>query len=408
MTRGWCFFLLAAALGWAPGARAQIDPVQRELIQLGYNQPLESRGPLAAYAFYYLNQPQFLRNSNLTLRLAVAPVYLDAEVGIRGALGAHTDLGVGLAGGGFADSYSEVRGGRYEREESFLGHGGMISSSLYHRFNPDARMPLHGVLRGGVHYSTYQDDSQTAERFRVPGDQVDFRVRAGLRLGGVEPVMMPELAAELSVWYDGDFRAHANRYGFAGDRAVNHVSHLFWARALLNYTTRGWKQNFGVSLTTGTGLDLDRFSAYRLGGTLPLVAEFPLSLPGYYHQELSAKSFALLNGSYNLPLDSRQRWLVNFTGSTAWVDYLDGLDQRGRWNSGVGGGLLFRSPSESWLVGLGYGYGFNAIRNGERGAQSLLFLLQFDWGRTRQRLYNRDDDIGRTRGLDAILRNIFR
>jgi hypothetical protein len=335
-------------------------------------------------------------------------VYLDSEVGFGNALGPHTDLAVGLAGGGFADSYSEVRGGKYERKESFLGHGGMLSSSLYHRFNPDARMPLHGVLRAGVHYSTYNSDSQTGDGFTVPEDLIDFRVRAGLRLGGVEPVMMPELAAELSVWYDGDFRANPNRYGFDGDRAVNHAAHLFWARALLKYTTRGWKQNFGVSLTTGTGLDVDRFSAYRLGGTLPLVAEFPLSLPGYYHQELSAKSFALLNGSYNLPLDSRQRWLVNFTGSTAWVDYLDGLEQHGRWNSGVGGGLLFRSPSESWLVGLGYGYGFNAIRKGERGAQSLLFLLQFDWGRTRQRLYNPDDGIGRTRGLDTILRNIFR
>ncbi len=408
MTRGWRILVLAAALGWTSGAQAQIDPVQRELIQLGYNQPLEGRGPLAAYAFYYLNQPQYLRHSNLTLRLAVAPVYLDSELGFRGALGAHTDLGVGLAGGGFADSYSEVRGGSYERGESFLGHGGMVSSSLYHRFNPDARMPLHAVLRGGVHYSTYNGDSQTADTFLVPESQFDFRVRAGLRLGGVEPVMMPELAAELSVWYDGAFRANANRYGFAGDRAVNNASHLFWARALLNYTTREWKHNFGVSLTTGTGLDVDRFSAYRLGVTLPLVAEFPLSLPGYFHQELSAQSFALLNGNYNLPLDSRQRWLVNFTGSTAWVDYLHGLEQPGRWNSGVGGGLLFRSPSESWLVGVGYGYGFNAIRKGERGAQSLLFLLQFDWGRTRQRLYNPDDGIGRTRGLDTILRNIFR
>lgn len=400
--------LLAAALGWLPGARAQIDPVHRELVQLGYNQPLEGRGPIAAYAFYYLNRPAFLDHSNLTLRLAIAPVYLDSEFGLRGALGPHTDLGLGLAGGGFADSYAEVRAGKYEREESFLGHGGMISSSLYHRFNPDARMPLHGVLRGGVRYSTYNGDSSTDDAFAVPEDQVAFRVRAGLRLGGVEPVMMPALAAELSLWYDGDFRANPNRYGFADDREVHPASHLFWARALLNYTTRAWKHNFGISLTAGTGLDLDRFSAYRLGGTLPLVAEFPLSLPGYYHQELSARSFALLSGNYNVPLDRRQRFLLNLTGSTAWVDYLDGLEQSNRWNHGVGGGFLFRSPSESWLVGLGYGYGFNALRKGERGAQALMLLVQFDWGRTKQRLINPDDGIGRTRGLDTILRNIFR
>jgi hypothetical protein len=60
---------------------AQIDPVKRDLIQFGYNQPLEGRAPLAAYAYYYRNEPDFLR-TNMTLRLAVAPVYLDwlAEV----------------------------------------------------------------------------------------------------------------------------------------------------------------------------------------------------------------------------------------------------------------------------------------------------------------------------------------
>lgn len=399
--------VVATALGWTLGAGAQIDPTHRELVQLGYNQPLEGRGPLAAYAFYYMNRPEFLQRSNLTLRFALAPVYLDSELGIRGALSPNTDLGIGAAGGGFADSYSEVRRGKYERDESFLGHGGGAWSSLYHLFNPADRMPLHGVLRGGVRFSTYNGDSQTADNFEDPDDQISFRVRAGLRLGGSEPVLMPELAAELSVWYDGDFRAKPNRYGFSDDRAVNGAAHLFWARALLNYTPRESRHNFGVSLTAGTSVDADRLGAYRLGGTLPLVAEFPLSLPGYYHQELSAKSFALLNGYYNLPLDAKKRFLANVTGSTAWVDYLEGLAQSGRWNSGVGGGLLLRSPSGQWLVGIGYGYGFNAIRNGDRGAQSLMFLVQFDWGRTRERLFNPDDGV-RTRGLDTLLRNIFR
>ena len=59
-------------------------------------------------------------------------------------------------------------------------------------------------------------------------------------------------------------------------------------------------------------------------------------------------------------------------------------------------------------VGLGYGYGINAIRSSGRGAQSILFVLQFDWGRTRHRLVNPNDDVGRTRGLDTIFRNIFK
>ena len=88
---------------------AQLDPVRRDLLQLGYNQPLEGHAPFAGYAFFYHNQPDFLR-TNLTLRLAVAPVYLDSELGFVGGLGPNTDLGVGVAGGGFSDNYYEIRG----------------------------------------------------------------------------------------------------------------------------------------------------------------------------------------------------------------------------------------------------------------------------------------------------------
>jgi hypothetical protein len=409
MTRGWRLILaLALALGGIRGAQAQIDPTRRELVQIGYNQPLEGRGPLAAYAFYYLNRPDFLQSSNLTLRLAVAPVYMDSEVGIHGALGLNTDVGLGLAGGGFADSYSEVRQGKFEKGESFLGHSAETSASVYHLFNPASRIPLYGILRGAVHYSVYARDDNTKDTFELPEDQLFFKVRAGLRFGGREPVMMPELAMELSAWYEGEFRAFPNRYGFSDDRSVEAHTHRLWARALLNYTTTEWKHNFAMSVTGGSGVNLDRFSAYRMGGNLPLSAEFPLTLPGYYYQELSATGFTLFAGQYNLPLDPRQRFMVNVTAATAWVDYLDGLRQPGNWHSGVGGGFGFRSPSEQWLIAVGYGYGINAIRDGDRGAHSVLFLLQFDWGRTRQHLFNPDEGFSRTRGLDAILKNIFR
>jgi hypothetical protein len=41
-------------------ASAQIDPVKRDLIQLGYNAAFEGHAPLAAYAFFYHNQPDWL------------------------------------------------------------------------------------------------------------------------------------------------------------------------------------------------------------------------------------------------------------------------------------------------------------------------------------------------------------
>ena len=389
-------------------ASAQIDPTRRELIQMGYNQSLEGRGPLAAYGFYYLNKPNYLDHTNLTLRLAVAPVYMDSELGISQGLGPNTDVGIGLAGGGFADGYSEVHGGDYERDQSFLGHGGEISSSLYHLFNPGSRIPLYGVLRGAAHYSAYADDNNTASNFELPNDQFSFRVRAGLRWGGRQPLILQDLAMEMSVWYEGEFRTEPGTYGYNGDRRLENNSHLFWARALLNYTLPELKHNFGLNLTIGTSMQTDRLSAYRLGGNLPLYSEFPLSLPGYYFQELTARSFVLLGGSYNLPLDTKQRWLFGVSATTAWVEYLDGLQQPGNWHAGVGGGFVYRSPSDSWQVALAYGYGFEAIRNGERGAQSISILVQFDLDRTKQRFFDPTAIINRSRGLQSIMSTIFR
>jgi len=395
-------------LSIAPGAFAQIDPAKRELIQLGYNQPLQGRGPLAAYGFYYLNQPNYFQRTNLTLRLAVAPVYLDSELGLARALGPNTDLGLGLAGGGFADGYSEVRRGKYEKDESFLGHGGEISASIYHLFNPGQHIPLYAVLRGAAHYSAYADDSDTAANFVLPGDQTSFRVRAGLRWGGREPLMRPDLAMEMSLWYEGEFRGQSGRYGFSGDRKLERNANLFWGRALLAYTLPEWKHNFGVNLTAGTGWELDRLSAYRLGGNLPLYSEFPLSLPGYYFQELTARSFLLLGGDYSLPLDSRRRWRVAGLASAAYVDYLENVGQDGRWNSGVGGGVIYRSPSDSWQVAVAYGYGIRAIRDGSRGAHSLSILVQLDLDNTRRRFFDPSANINQSRGLQSIMRNLFR
>src|SRR6185436_18931733 len=91
-------FLLGAALT----GRAQVDPFERNQLQLGYDQPISGKGPLAGYLYYYLNNPKFAE-SNLTLRLALAPVYLDSEIGIKHFLTPSTDLGIGIAGGAYGD-----------------------------------------------------------------------------------------------------------------------------------------------------------------------------------------------------------------------------------------------------------------------------------------------------------------
>ena len=193
------FGMITAMACLAMPIRAQIDPAQRELVQLGYYKEIIGHAPLSGYAVYYRNEPHFIR-TNLTLRAAIAPVYADTELGIKDALGANTDLGLGLSGGGFAYSYNEIRSGTWFHQESWTGHGGGAAASVYHRFNPDHTIPLYGILRGGFQYALYERDDTTAPTFKLPDDQPWLTVRAGLRYGGQEFALMPEMGLELSAW----------------------------------------------------------------------------------------------------------------------------------------------------------------------------------------------------------------
>src|SRR5580658_449754 len=142
--RGLMLVLAVSCL--AGPALGQVDPQLRELVQFGFTQALQGASPVAAYGYYYLNEPNFL-HTNLTLRLALAPVYLDSEVGLVGLLGPNTDLGLGLAGGGFADNYYEYQAGKFFPGQSFQGDSEETSVSLYHTFDPGKLIPLFGVLR---------------------------------------------------------------------------------------------------------------------------------------------------------------------------------------------------------------------------------------------------------------------
>lgn len=370
--------LIVAGLLLNHAASGQIDPDYRELVQLGFSQALKGASPLDGYGYYYLNEPNFF-HTNVTLRLALAPVYFDSETGFVGLLGPNTDLGIGLAGGGFADNYYEFHDGKYLPGESFWGHDAETSASIYHLFNPGQRIPLNGVLRIKEHYSIYEREDTDAG-FVLPHDHSIVDVRTGFRWGGQEPLLKPDLAMEISGWYENQYRTDSGSYGFDGDRVLNEDSQLFWGRALLAYTFPDSKQRFAVSVTGGGSVQADRFSAYRVGGDMPMISEFPLIIPGYFDGELSARNFACFTAQYSVPLDTDKRWSLEPIGSIATVDYVPGMAQPGHFNSGAGIGLGYRSRSGLWQALSSYGYGFEAIRSDGRGGQSIGILLQVNLG----------------------------
>lgn len=380
--------ILPAAIGLLLGSAgyvlAQIDPFPRSLLQLGYDQSLSGQGPQSLYIYYYYNNPEFLR-TNIALRLAVAPVYFDGELGFRQLLSPHTDLGIGINGGVYGENYYEVRRGNFFKSESFQGHGGGAALSVYHRMNPAQFIPLNLVLKGGGRYATYSAADKTAPQFRLPDDRVSPFTRAGLRFAGKEPMLYADLAMEMSVWYERQWRRDDSAYGFANDRRVESTTDLYWLYAGLNYAWTNTGNQFTFGLTAGGSENADRFSAYRLGGVLPLASEFPLTLPGYYYQEISARRFVHLSAAYVAPLSEDHRWQLRLGVASAYVDYPVGLEQPGHWHTGVGPALSFTSRSEVWRVILRYGYGFNAERVSPAGAHSVGLLFQYNFEQRKHR-----------------------
>ena len=96
----------------------------------------------------------------------------------------------------------------------------------------------------------------------------------------------------------------------------------------------------------------------------------------------------LFNANYLLPLDHERRWNLDVNAASAFVDYLPGESQPGNWLNGVGGGIMYHSPSNRWKVMLDYGYGIDAIRSHGRGANSIGLLVQLDLGHKRSSNFN--------------------
>ena len=375
-TRLW---VLTALLFSGPVALfAQLDPIARNLAELGYDQPITGQGPQALYAYYYYNNPEYIR-PNLTLRLAVAPAYLYGELGFKQLISPHTDVGLGFYGGAFGDNYYEVRQGRFYEGESFYGFGGGAALSVYHLLDPNWLIPLNLVGRVGVRESFFSADSDTLNTFTVPENLTTGFLRTGLRFGGKEPVLYPDLGLEISAWYERQWRNDIDPYGFNGDRQLNVASSLYWAYAGLNYSWTNIGHQVSFAVTAGTSSGADRLSAWRLGGVLPLVSEFPLVMPGYYYEELTAKSFAHFYGRYLVPLEHSHRLQFMLEGAAARLSYLPGFEQREAWQTGAGVGLSYTPRSKNCRIVLRYGYGFNAIRNGKEGGQSIGLLFQYDF-----------------------------
>jgi hypothetical protein len=365
-----------AALFAAP-VRAQIDPARRTQVEAGYEQGLGQPGPVAPYLYAYLNRPGPVGSSD-TFRLALAPVYLSAELGIRNVFGRYGDAGIGVSGGGYAFGQTVVYRGDEKRGESFTGHGGGPSLSAYPRFGNLGPAPLTGVLRVAGSYADYRRDYATAPQFVLPRNEWTALFRGGLRWGGQPPGLDKSPALEVSAWWESQVREHTIPYGYNQDRLAEGQTNLYWSRMLFTYTLKNGTR-LGGGLGYGGGTGIDRFSAYTLGGMLTLNSEFPLILPGYFSQEITAREYGHFWLRWGMPLDDTRRFVFNVIAAGASIAPVTGTDAGGSQHAGAGVGFEF-APRKAALHGMiSYGYSPTAVRGGTRGGQGVALGLELNF-----------------------------
>jgi hypothetical protein len=357
-----------------------IDDVSRTRFEAGVETPLRGNGPLTGYAYMFLTRPRVL-DENLYLRALIAPVYATGEVIRDHWPTTHSALGGGLGGGLFAASHTEFResDGHLDKEQSFSGNTAEATLAYYLRGPKIAGvLPLEAQIRVRPTYVLYNRNNDTSHRFRLPADSAIYRMRAGIRLGGVPPDLSAAAAAELSLWHQLSYRATAGRYSLPEQpQETEHLTQETWIRLGGIYSF--WGTQASAFLQAGIAEDTDALSTFRLGGGLRLRAEFPYLLHGYYVDEIFARRFWLVNLAYRFPLwPGQDRVKLQFLADYARVDYLPGHSLPHSGLAGVGANLSVALTKRITLVA-GYGYGIDAPRGHGFGGHEVNTLFEFAW-----------------------------
>jgi hypothetical protein len=368
--------LAATLLAGVVPAGAQLDPEPRANLELGVEGPLRGHGTVSGYGFFLWNRPHFL-DEDYYLRVILAPTYARGEWVIdRWPASGHA-IGLGAAGGVFPYNFDEFRQGSHVPEESFWGHGGEVALSYYRRVFLADVLPIEGQVQLRPQYVVYQRSDSTDSAFRLPADTAIYNGRVGVRLGGVPPELLPDLALELSAWYEASYRADADPYGLPDDpQTLEHLTQRVWGRAggILKLPAGHSVRAF---VTGGTSGATDALSSFRLGSALPFRSEFPLVLHGYYLDEVFARRFWLFNAGYRLPVwPGSRRVALELSFDYAQVEYVARHELPRHGLRGVGADLVVSLTSRMTLM-IGYGYGFDAPRGEDFGGHEAHTLLEY-------------------------------
>ncbi len=332
-----------------------------------------SEEALGGFGYFWFNENNYPW-TNTALRIIFAGVYVDSELSYFVAGNTNTAIGVGGGGGLFLDSVTPYVNGERLSHQSFYGDdvGGRIF--INQKIPNPTPLPLN--VRGSYVISqTFYRDAGDTKNFDLPPDFYTQTIRAELRLGGMEPGLLSRLGAELYLEADANYRSGMNTFGPVGGPALGHQTEYQRVFGSLGAKLPAGQLGVTARICGGYGDHLDELSAWKLGGNLINVEPLSYTLHGYYLHEFFTDRFVMSNLALSVPLTEKHHVRMQFYGDWANARGVPPLAREYHNYFGVGTGFSFRGPWDTDML-LSYGYGVNAIRNGDRGGHEVALGLE--------------------------------
>ena len=360
--------LLIVQRGWA-----QVDTEQRRVlaVQTSFGIVHSAEVP-GAFGYFWFNENNYPW-TNTALRVIYSGIFADGELSWFLPGHSNTALGIGASGGLFLESIMPYQDGDFVKDQSFYGDRTDVRLFIDQALPNGAAIPVN--LRGTYRVSgAFYRKSSDTENFDIPNNFLIQSLGAELRVGGIAPGLAATRGVELYLAADVNYRSGYEGFGPVGAHFPEQSEYGRLAGALAGKLPVGPTTVFG-RLAGGGGDNLDQLSAWKLGGNIVGSTKFAYPLHGYYTRELFAADFGLGNLDWIVPICPQHSLTGHLYGD--WAIIKPPAPAAADWRNylGIGAGLGFRGPWQTnWL--LSYGYGINAVRDGEHGGHEVGLALE--------------------------------
>lgn len=370
------FFLLLWLVSAGTRVFAQVDVEHRRTITVQAGSAVsQSEEALGGFGFFWFNENNYPW-TNTALRVIFAGIYVDSEFSYYVAGNTNLAIGFGVGGGVYMDGVTPYVHGERLSGQTFNGDdvGGRVF--INETIPNPTPLPLNVRVSYFVTQFFYRKASNTSQSFTIPSDFYTQTAQAELRFGGIEPGLLSKRGAELYVCADANYRTGFDTFGQTIPPVVNahetDFQHLF---ASLGAKLPAGPLTVSARFCGGYGNNLDELSAWKLGGNLVNIDPYAYTLHGYYLRELFTDRFLMSNLALTVPLCNQHNLALHFYGDWALARGVQPLARDYDNYFGVGAGVSVRVGRNIDLL-VSYGYGVNAIRNGDRGGHEVAIGLE--------------------------------